>query len=48
MVKLAIRLKTRPNPEKDYELIQSFTGIYRRLLDETPEVLELILKKKIQ
>ena len=48
MVKLAIRIRTRPNPEKDFELLRDFTGIYRRLLDETTENLEMILKKKKQ
>ena len=48
MVKLAIRIKTRPDPEKDFDLLQDFTGIYRRLLDETAEDLEMILKKRKQ
>ena len=48
MVKLAIRIRTRPDPAKDFELIRSFTGIYRRLLDETPEELERIKNKQKQ
>ncbi len=48
MVRLAIRMKKDPGSPRDPGTKEEFTGIYRRLLDESPEDLELILKKKKQ
>ena len=48
MVELALRMKRYPQCAKDAKLVRRFTGIYRRLLDELPEELDLILQKKKQ
>ena len=48
LVKLAIRIRKQPDLADDPRVRQQFKGIYRRLMNETPDVLELILKKKMQ
>ena len=48
LVKLAIRIQEYPSMAYDPKIRQQFTGIYLRLLKESPEDLELILKKKKQ
>ncbi len=48
MVRLALRMKKDPRLWQDPGLWDRFTGIYRRLPDESTEDLELILKKRKQ
>ena len=46
LVKLALRIREQPSMAHDPKLMKQFKGIYQRLMEESPEELELILKKK--
>ncbi len=48
LVKLAIRIKSNPELAHDPKVRKRFMGIYQRLMEESPEDLDLILKKKKQ
>lgn len=48
LVTLAIRIRKQPSMGNDPKMLQQFKGIYQRLMEESPEDLELILKKKKQ
>jgi len=48
LVKLAIRMKKDPQLAGDPKVRERFRGIYRRLMEESPEELDLILNKKKQ
>ena len=48
LVKLAIRIRKQPSMSNDPKVLKQFKGIYQRLMEESPEDLELILKKKKQ
>ena len=48
LVKLAIRMKNDPQLAQDPKLRKRFKGIYQRLMEESPEELDMILKKKKQ
>ena len=48
LVKLALRIREQPSMGYNPKLMKQFKGIYQRLMEESPEELELILKKKKQ
>ena len=48
LVKLAMRMREKPELAHDPKALGQFTGIYRRLLEEPYTDLERILKKQKQ